>query len=237
LNGFISILANFLKKILLKVSGEFLESLPEYKGVSKVIKFVQDLQESGCSVAIVVGGGNIVRGEKAKCELPRRDVDQIGMLATIINGLALESLLTKASINTSHYSSIQIDGVVDRNNVNTSRQMFQSGNVVIFSGGLGVGYFSTDTVAVLRAIELGCDCVFKMSTVEGIFDKDPSNCDKAEFIHNISYDDVIFRNLRVMDMTAIALARDNNMPLYVFSGDVNASDLINKQCKFSRVFH
>lgn len=221
------------KKIVIKISGEFLDKPPEYNGINNVIKFISDLNNMGHSVAIVVGGGNILRGHSKHPTLPRFTLDNMGMLATVINGIALTDALNDSKIPSMHYSSIQINGIVDRCNINNARDKFTSGTIIIYSGGIGATHFSTDTVAIIRALELECDLVLKFTNVAGVYDKDPSKHKDAQLIQHVTYRDIITNDLRIMDMASIALAKEGDIPIYVFSGQESAENIINKKTQFT----
>lgn len=183
--------------------------------VADEIKMTHDL---GVEIALVVGGGNIFRGVKASSlGMERTSADHMGMLATVINSLALQDALEKTGIQTRVQSAISMHEVAEPYILRRALRHLEKGRVVIFAAGTGNPYFTTDTAAVLRAQEIHAEVLLKATKVDGLYDADPALHADAEFIESISYMEVLERQLKVMDMTAISLAMDNDLPLVVFN--------------------
>lgn len=215
-----------LKRILIKVSGEALAGdnsfgiEPEF--LDQVAQQLWDLSKSGLEVAIVVGGGNIFRGMAVAAGGADRVVgDHMGMLATVINSLALGDAIKRCGGEAKVYSNIAMPAVADTFTVRDARRALAEGKVTICAGGSGNPFFTTDTAAALKAVELQCDALFKGTQVDGVYSADPKVVADAVRYDSVSYDDVIANNLKVMDMAAFALARDNNLPIYVYQLDVD----------------
>ncbi|WP_028122849.1 UMP kinase [Epilithonimonas tenax] len=209
------------KRILLKLSGEALMGERQYgidndrlKEYAVEIKKVVD---KGCEVAIVIGGGNIFRGlAGAATGMDRVQGDYMGMLATVINGMALQGALEDAGIITRLQSAIEMDKVAEPFIKRKAVRHLEKGRVVIFGAGTGNPYFTTDTAATLRAIEIDADVILKGTRVDGIYDSDPEkNADAVKF-NSLSFDEVFEKNLKVMDMTAFTLSHENKLPIIVF---------------------
>jgi uridylate kinase len=210
------------KRILLKLSGEALMGDESFGISPDVIKYVADeissVHELGVELAIVVGGGNIFRGIAASSyDMDRASADHMGMLATVINSLALQDALEKKGILTRVQSAISMHEVAEPYILRRAVRHLEKGRVVIFAAGTGNPYFTTDTAAVLRAQEIHAEILLKATKVDGLYDADPEKDPNARFIKNISYMEVLEQQLRVMDMTAISLAMDNNLPLVIFN--------------------
>lgn len=209
------------KRILLKLSGEALMGNQEYgidsqrlKDYATEIKKVVDL---GCEVAIVIGGGNIFRGVSgAAAGMDRVQGDYMGMLATVINGMALQGALEDQGIKTRLQSAIEMDKVAEPFIKRRAVRHLEKGRVVIFGAGTGNPYFTTDTAATLRAIEINADVILKGTRVDGIYDKDPEKNENAVKFENLSSEEVFAKNLKVMDMTAFTLSHENKLPIIVF---------------------
>jgi uridylate kinase len=222
------------KRILLKLSGELLK-----KKTSSTINFDQadqfcsrliNISQSGINLAIVIGGGNIYRGAGNDIKGYDRLIgDQIGMMATVINGLTLIERLKSKGIQTLVQSGIKIDGVVDLFNQDKVEECFHKNGIVVFCGGIGNPYFSTDTTSALRAIQIKAEFVFKATKVDGIYDKDPVIYPDAKKLHQITYDQIIQKNLGIMDLTAIQLLKSNNVKLRVF--DMLQKNALEDACK------
>lgn len=210
------------KRILLKLSGEALLGEQEFgidpvmiKYVASEIKSVFDL---GVQVAIVVGGGNIFRGVAASSYgMDRASADRMGMLATVINSLALQDALEKIGIQTRTQTAISMHEVAEPYILRRALRHLEKGRVVLFGAGTGNPYFTTDTAAVLRAQEIHAEILLKATKVNGLYDSDPVVNHQAKFLKSIKYMEVIEKQLKVMDMTAISLAMDNQLPLVVFN--------------------
>jgi len=221
------------KRILLKLSGEALMGDQGFGISPETIKFVADeirsVHDLGVSIAIVVGGGNIFRGIAASSYgMDRVSADHMGMLATCINSLALSDALEKSGIPTRVQSAISMDEVAEPFIVKRALRHLDKGRAVIFAAGTGNPYFTTDTAAVLRAQEIQADILLKATKVDGVYDSDPEKNEDAQFIKSITYMNVLERQLHVMDMTAISLAMDNDLPLQVFGlmGKGNIKDVV-----------
>ena len=219
------------KRILLKLSGEALMGNRQYgidndrlKEYATEIKKVVD---KGCEVAIVIGGGNIFRGlAGAATGMDRVQGDYMGMLATVINGMALQGALEDAGIMTRLQSAIEMDKVAEPFIKRKAVRHLEKGRVVIFGAGTGNPYFTTDTAATLRAIEIDADVILKGTRVDGIYDSDPEkNADAVKF-NSLSFDEVFEKNLKVMDMTAFTLSHENKLPIIVF--DMNKEENLLK---------
>ena len=211
-----------IKRILLKLSGEALMGNQGFGISPDVIKYVTEEIRSvlalGVQIAIVVGGGNIFRGVAAASQgMDRVSADYMGMLATVINSLALQDGLEKGGIQTRVQTAISMHEVAEPYILRRAVRHLEKGRVVIFAAGTGNPYFTTDTAAVLRAQEIHADVFLKATKVDGLYDSDPIINNDAKFIPKIKYLEVIERQLNVMDMTAISLAMDNQLPLVVFN--------------------
>ena len=213
------------KRILLKLSGESLaggtgngilaEKLEQYATQIKTIV------NKGVQVGIVIGGGNIFRGVSGlKTGIDRVHGDQMGMLATCINALALCSTLNAMGQKTKVLTSVRMEPIAEYYNPDKAKSLLAEGYVVIFAGGTGSPFFTTDTASALRAVEIGADILFKGTRVDGIYDSDPEKNPSAKKFSTITYHDAMEKNLRVMDMTAFAMCQENNMPMYVFNMDI-----------------
>lgn len=210
------------KRVLFKISGEGLSGNKGYgvdaQAILSVVAQIKDIASSGVEICIVVGGGNIFRGQKDYAiGLDRSQADQVGMLATIMNAVFLQGALNSIGLNSVVMSSLSVAKVCEDYKYKEAEQHLSAGKVLIFAGGTGNPYFTTDTAAVLKAVELHCDAVFKASQVDGVYSSDPNKDTSAVKYETITYDEVIAQHLKVMDMTAVALAKENNLPLIVFS--------------------
>jgi uridylate kinase len=209
------------KRILLKLSGESLMGNKDY-GIdpNKVQSFVNEIKtiyDKGVEIGIVIGGGNIFRGlSEAGQAMDRTQGDFMGMLATVINGMALQSVLINNHIPVALVSGLKIDKVADEVNPLRAKQNLSDKKIVIFSGGTGNPFFTTDTGAVLRALEINADAILKGTRVDGIYDKDPEKYNDAIKYDAISYEETLQKELKIMDSTAFALAKDNQLPIIVF---------------------
>lgn len=209
------------KRILLKLSGEALMGSRQYgidpERLSEYAKDIKHITNLGTELAIVIGGGNIFRGVAgASNGMDRVQGDHMGMLATVINGLALQSALENEYIPTRLQSAIEINEVAEPFIRRKAMRHLEKGRVVIFGGGTGNPYFTTDSAAVLRAIEIEADVILKGTRVDGIYNTDPEKDAKAIKFDNITFDDVLKKGLKVMDTTAFTLSQENNLPIIVF---------------------
>ena len=216
---------SIFKRILLKLSGEALGGARGY-GVDptravEIAREIQDVQEAGVELAIVVGGGNIFRGvaESAK-GMDRVAADHMGMLATVINAIALQDALEKLSVQTRVMAAIQMHQMTEPFIRRRAIRHLEKGRVVIFAAGTGNPYFSTDTAAALRAMEIHADVIMKATKVDGVFDADPASVKDAKMFSEVTYYQMISQNLAVMDSTAISLCREHNLPIIVFNLNV-----------------
>lgn len=209
------------KRILLKLSGEALMGKRQYgidpDRLAEYANEVKKVVEKGVEVAIVIGGGNIFRGVAgASAGMDRVQGDHMGMLATVINGLALQSALENAGVQTRLQSAVQINEVAEPFIRRRAIRHLEKGRVVIFGGGTGNPYFTTDSAAVLRAIEINADVILKGTRVDGIYTSDPEKDSKAVKFDFITFEDVLQKGLKVMDTTAFTLSQENNLPIIVF---------------------
>ena len=210
------------KRVLLKLSGESLAGKKDF-GISndKLLEYAQEIKsivDQKVEVALVVGGGNIFRGiDAVKDVVDRVQGDHMGMLATVINGLALQSALEKINIQTRLLSAVKIDEIAEPFIRRRAVRHLEKGRVVIFVAGTGSPYFTTDTAAVLRAVEIKADVIIKGTRVDGVFSADPEKDANATFYPSLTFDEAIQKNLKVMDATALTLARDHSLPLKVFN--------------------
>ena len=218
-------------RVLLKLSGEILAGQRGFgvdpvkaKALADEVKSVRDL---GVEVGVVIGGGNIIRGELAEVQgMDRVSADYLGMLATIINAITLQDALEKNGCQTRTLTAISISQLAEPYIRRRAVRHLEKGRVAILAGGTGNPYFSTDTAAVLRATEIEAEVVMKGTKVDGVYDKDPMKSDDAKKFDSISYKEVIENDLKVMDMTAITMARENDLPIVVF--DVNCPGNLKK---------
>ena len=210
------------RRILLKVSGEVLMG-PAPFGIDMttldaVSHDIADVVAAGYELCLVVGAGNIFRGvSMAGKGMERASADYMGMLATVMNALALQSALERTGVSTRVQSAIPMDAVCEPYIRRRALRHLEKGRVVIFAAGLGAPFFTTDTPAALRAAEMGCDALFKGTSVDGVYTADPKTDPTARRYDSVSYQEVLSKNLRVMDTSAISLARDNGIPIVVFS--------------------
>ena len=209
------------KRILLKLSGEALLGKNSY-GIDneKLLDYAKEIKELhflGIEIAIVIGGGNIYRGVAgAQNGIDRVQADYMGMLATVINGLALQNALESIDIPTRLQTAIKMESIAEPFIKRKATRHLEKGRVVIFGSGTGNPYFTTDTAAALRASEISADVIFKATKVDGVYTDDPKKNKKAKKYNTIKYADILSKNLKIMDGSAIALARDNNIPIIVF---------------------
>ncbi len=210
------------KRILLKLSGEALMGKEGYGIDPEIMKEiaaqVKAVKETGIDVAIVIGGGNIYRGMRAEQQgIERATGDYMGMLATVMNCLALQDNLEKLGLPVRVQSALQMEAIAEPYIRRRAIRHMEKGRIVIFAGGTGNPFFTTDTAAALRAIEVGADVILKATRVNGVYDKDPEVHEDAVFFAEIGYMEVLARNLKVMDATAISLCRENRLPIIVFN--------------------
>jgi len=212
------------KRVLLKISGEALMGPQGYglhpPTVERVAQQIKDVHETGIEICLVIGGGNIFRGLQGSAQgMERTTADYMGMLATVMNALAMQGALESLGVFTRVISAIPMDQVCEPYIRRRAVRHLEKGRVCIFAAGTGNPYFTTDTAATLRASEMSCEAIFKGTGVNGVYDSDPRKNPDAKRYDTISYDEFLQKNLKVMDASAIALARDNDLPLVVFSLD------------------
>ena len=216
------------KRILLKLSGESLMGNGEYgidpKMLSKYANDISSIVAKNVEVAVVIGGGNIYRGIQSEgAGFDRVQGDHMGMLATIINGMALQSALESINIETRLLTAIRMEQVAEPYIRRKAMRHLQNGRVVIFGGGTGNPYFTTDTAATLRAIEIEADIILKGTRVDGIYTEDPEKFSSAKKFNSITFAEVLERKLNIMDLTAFTLCQENNLPIKVFNMNVEGS--------------
>jgi uridylate kinase len=217
------------RRALLKLSGEALAGDRgfgfDYAVIERLSDEVKSVRESGADLGLVIGGGNIMRGSQAsKQGMDRVSADYMGMLATIINALALQDSLEKKGVDTRVMTAIRMEALAEPYIRRRAVRHLEKGRVVIFAGGTGNPYFSTDTAAVLRALEIEANVIMKATTVDGVYSADPRKDPNAKFLPEVSYQDAIVQGLGVMDANAFALCKDNNLPIKVFN--INQSGAI-----------
>ncbi len=210
------------KRILLKLSGEVLMGEQEFgidpAYVLRLAEEVKAAKETGLEICLVIGGGNIFRGMAGAAQgMDRAQADYMGMLATVMNALAMQSALEQLGVDTRVQSAIQMDQVCEPVIRRRAERHLEKGRIVIFAAGVGAPYFTTDSGAALRAAELRCDALLKGTSVDGVYDSDPKRNPDARRFETVTYDKVLADNLKVMDASAVALCRDNDIPLVVFS--------------------
>jgi uridylate kinase len=229
-------------RVLLKISGEALMG-PQSFGlhaptVTQVALQIKKAHALGIEICMVIGGGNIFRGLSAAAQgMERSQADYMGMLATVMNALGMQSALEGVGVHTRVQSAIPMDTVCEPYIRRRAVRHLEKGRVVIFAAGTGNPYFTTDTAAALRAMETGCNAIFKGTQVDGVYDSDPKTNPGARRFEQISYHEVLTRDLKVMDASAIALARDNSLPIVVFSllEDGGMTDVLFGRGRYSRV--
>ncbi|UIP06118.1 UMP kinase [Erythrobacter sp. SDW2] len=210
------------KRILLKLSGEVLMGDQQFgidpSFVMELAKEVKAAKDRGLQICLVIGGGNIFRGMAGAAQgMDRAQADYMGMLATVMNALAMQNALEQLGVQTRVQSAVQMDQVCEPVIRRRAERHLEKGRVVIFAAGVGAPYFTTDSGAALRAAEMRCDALLKGTSVDGVYDSDPKKNPDAKRYDTVSYDKVLADNLKVMDASAVALCRDNDIPIVVFS--------------------
>ncbi len=223
---------NSYQCVLLKVSGEALMGDKafghDYQTLHRIANDIKEVHDAGIQVCIVVGGGNIFRGSSASAlGMERTAADYMGMLGTVMNALALQNILEQEKVHTRVLSAIPMISICEPYVRRKAKRHMEKGRVVIFAGGTGNPFFTTDSAAVLRAIEMDCDLLLKGTQVDGVYSDDPKKNTNAIKYSEVTYSEVLSNNLNVMDMAAIALARENNLPIKVFC--------INNKGEFAKV--
>ncbi len=235
------------KRVLVKFSGEALAGENGFGIDTSILKFIADeiktLVNSGIEVGIVIGGGNIIRGVSAAKDgiIKRTSGDYMGMLSTVINSIAMQEALEHVGMEVRVQSAIKMEAICETFIVRKAQRHLQKGRIVIFAAGTGNPYFTTDTAATLRAIEIGSDMIIKATKVDGVYNKDPKKFLDAQKLDELSYDRAMSDHIKVMDDTAIALAKDNNLPivicnmfvknnlLEIINGDYTKCSIVKKQ--------
>jgi uridylate kinase len=210
------------RRVLLKVSGEALMGSGEFgidlETVDRIAGDIKEATDIGTEVCLVIGGGNIFRGLSGAANgMDRASADYMGMLATIMNALAMQNALERLGVDTRVQSAIPMTTVCESYIRRRAIRHMEKGRVVIFAAGTGNPFFTTDTAAALRAVEMNCDALMKGTQVDGVYSADPKKDDKAERYETLRYVDVLARDLKVMDASAVSLSRENNIPIIVFS--------------------
>lgn len=210
------------QRVLLKFSGEMLMGKQKFgidpEFVAQLAAEVKNAKDTGLEICIVIGGGNIFRGLAGAAKgMDRAQADNIGMLATVMNALAMQNALEQIGVPTRVQSAIEMDKICEPVIRRRAVRHLEKGRIVIFAAGVGAPYFTTDSGAALRAAEMKCDALFKGTSVDGVYDSDPKLNPQAERFTTVSYDQVLAQKLKIMDASAVALCRDNNIPIIVFS--------------------
>jgi uridylate kinase len=219
------------KRILLKLSGEALMG-DKKSGIDETMlesyaRQIKDIQDMGAQVGIVIGGGNIFRGLSGqKSGFDRVSGDYMGMLATVINGLALQTFINQAGGKARMLTAIEMLPVAERYTKTLSETLFDQGYVLVFTFGTGNPFFTTDTAAALRGVEIGADAILKGTRVDGVYTADPEKDPRAVRYHNITFDEAYNKGLKIMDLTAFTMCRENNLPILVF--DMNTPGNLKK---------
>lgn len=210
------------KRIVLKISGEVIKGFNKLSYENDILKnIIQEVKElilQGVEISIVIGGGNLFRGSSlSKMDINRVTADYIGMLSTVINGLFLKDLFNKINVPVCLMSSVLIHNMCNTYNLDKAKMLLSKSVVVIFCGGMGHPYFTTDSAACLKAIETQSDIILKGTTVDGVYSKDPKYYNDVILYNKLSYNDILSQELKVMDLTAFILARDHKIPICIFN--------------------
>ncbi len=222
------------KKVLLKLSGEVLMGDNsfgiDFDILTSISNEIKTAYNNNIKLSIVIGGGNIFRGVNNKSfSMERTDADYVGMISTIINGITLKNSLKNLDLPVVLYSALKIENVCNSYNIEEAKKLFEKNNILIFVAGTGNPFFTTDTTAVIRGLEMDCDIILKATKVDGIYNKDPYKYNDAIKFDKLTYRNVLEKKLAVMDMTAISLADENRLPILVFS--------IKKKNELNKVLH
>ena len=231
-----------VKRILIKISGESLMGKSEFgvdvSTINKISNEIKKVYKKKYQICLIIGGGNIFRGIKGASEgIDRSTSDYMGMLATVMNALSLQSSLEKIDVPTRVQSAISMSQIAESYIRRRAIRHLEKNRIVIFAAGTGNPFFSTDTAATLRASELDCSLIIKATKVDGIYNKDPIKNNDAKIIKKITYDQVIKKNLKVMDLTAISLAKETNIPIFITNIFKNNSliNVLNKKGAYSKI--
>jgi uridylate kinase len=225
-------------RVLLKISGEALAGERgfgfDFDTMARIADEIQSVVRAGADVGLVIGGGNIVRGSQlSKMGMDRVSADYMGMLGTVINALAVQDILERKGMETRVMTAIRMEELAEPYIRRRALRHFEKGRIVIFAAGTGNPYFSTDTAAVLRAIQIKAQVIIKATSVDGVYSADPKVDPKAKFYHEISYRDVMLEELKVMDQTAVTLCKENSLPLIVLN--IHKPDAIAAAVRGDRV--
>jgi len=223
-------------RILIKLSGEVLSIDNHVISDDKLMYYTNEIQKvynEGVKIALIIGGGNIYRGIQKNSLITRTDADYMGMLATIINSIALKNSLQKKSIKTKLFSAVEINKICDFYNHNKAIEHYNNGEVIIIAGGTGNPFFTTDTTAALRSIELNSQIMIKATKVDAVYDKDPFKYNDAKKFEKLTYDIAISNQLNIMDITAFTLCKENKLPISVIN--INKPDELYKLIKGEKV--
>ena len=208
-------------RILIKISGEAIQGkdgIFDLSLASRIADEIAEIHGLGCEIGIVIGGGNIIRGEKfSGFGFDRNQSDYIGMLATVINGMLLESILLNKGVPAVIQSALVVETLTEGIVLKRTQKYLNDKSVILFTGGTGNPYFTTDTAAALRACEIDADVLLKATKVDGVYDKDPVLHDDAVFHKNLTYHEMLYRDLKVIDMAAVAMCRDKKLPIIIFN--------------------
>lgn len=231
-------MAQGYRRALLKLSGEALAGEQgvglDYQVVDELAQQIKEVHAMGVHLGLVVGGGNIIRGTTAsESGLDRVNADYMGMLATVINALAMQDVLEKAGVHTRVMTAIRMESLAEPYIRRRAQRHLEKGRLVIFAGGTGNPFFSTDTAAVLRALEMDAEVLIKATTVDGVYTKDPKSNSDAEFLPELSFQDAIVNGYAVMDANAFGLCKANQLPIVVFN--INQPDAIARVLRGERV--
>lgn len=209
------------KRVLLKISGEAVggkNGAFDLDAVRRICGEIGTLHGLGCEIGIVIGGGNIIRGtESSENGLDRTRSDYMGMLATIINGILFETILQNLNVPAVVQSALRVETLTEDIVLRHTSNYLAEGRVILFTGGTGSPYFTTDTAAALRACEIGADALLKATKVDGVYDRDPVKFEDATFFPTLSYQELLYKNLKVIDMAAVAMCRDQRIPIIIFN--------------------
>ena len=227
------------KRILIKISGEALkgdqESIHDFKILDYISNSVAKLVQNNYSVAIVVGGGNIYRGSSKEMQISRGRGDHIGMLSTIINGIVIYENMRKHNIDCGLMSSVSVDQICDIYSYNKALEHLADNKVMIFVGGTGNPFYTTDSSSVLKAIEMECEIMLKATNIDGVYSEDPKNNPNAKRFDKINYNQVITDNLRIMDLGAISMAKEFSLPIKIFKLGADFYDIIRGIGKYTLI--
>jgi uridylate kinase len=233
---------NKKKRILLKISGEAFIGKERFghdnNALDQICEDIKEVYDLGYEICLVVGGGNICRGEAlATMGIERSNADYMGMLATLINSIALQSKLESKGLFARVSSALPVTTVAEQYLRSKAIRQLGEGKIIIFASGTGNPFFTTDTAAVLRAVEMNCDFVLKGSKVDGVYNDDPLINNQAKKFHKLEYNEIIHSNLKVMDLSAIILARDNKVPIIIFNvtRKGNFSQVIQRKGDFTEI--